>query len=189
MTKYSYLFDHYGTLPTEIGLMTNVMELAMVGNQFTGSTIPSELGTATGMRWILMSRCGFSGTIPSEIGQLPLLEVLRFQGNDLEGTIPDEIGNLANNASLFDFRVDSGNVMLTGTIPVGLCGVRMVFDCSNFLCGCGCVCSDGNTTSSVVTAPWLWMVMKHCRFVRVGIELGEVQNISKEKIQYVPASY
>ncbi len=65
-----HLHDVRGTIPTELGLLTQLTSLDLSGNQL-------------------------NGTIPSALGKLTQLTALRLSGNQLNGTIPSTIGKFA----------------------------------------------------------------------------------------------
>ena len=88
-----------------------VTELLLGGNQLTGS-IPPELGNLTNLTELLLNANQLTGPIPSELGNLASLTVLNFNTNQLTGPIPSELGNLASLRGL-----DLSNNQLTGSIP------------------------------------------------------------------------
>lgn len=100
------LNDLSGTIPAELGLLSNLSQLDL-----------SKAGSAVSL----------SSTIPSEIGLLVNLGSLSFRGNDLNGTIPSEIGNLVNLQSL-----DLSTNKISGVIPesVGSLGGLQLLDLS-----------------------------------------------------------
>ena len=100
-----------GEIPPEIGNLTNLTLLYLVGDSLTGE-IPPEIGNLTNLKILNFSANQLTGEIPSEIGNLINLETLWLNDNRLEGKIPSEIGNLIN---LEDLHVD--NNQLTGEIP------------------------------------------------------------------------
>ena len=99
-----------GTIPSELGNLTNLEGLALWGNELSG-TIPSELGNLTNLEGLSLSDNELSGTIPPELGNLTNLEGLYLWGNELSGTIPSELGKLTNLTGLFSENE------LSGTIP------------------------------------------------------------------------
>ena len=84
-----------GTFPTEIGNLTNLRRLWLMGNQLSGS-IPPEIGNLTNLAGLDLSGNQFSGSIPLEIGNLTNLNGLLLHTNQFSGSIPLEIGNLTN---------------------------------------------------------------------------------------------
>ena len=91
-----------------------VIELDLSENELNG-TIPSELGSLTNLETLRLSDNQLRGTIPPELGNLTSLEVLNLFENRLSGTIPSELGNLSNLGALALF-----NNNLRGTIPSDL---------------------------------------------------------------------
>ena len=106
-----------GTIPTEIGSLTNLRYLGLSRNQLTGA-IPAEIGNLTNLVELSLWDNQLSGTIPTEIGNLAKLEGLGLSNNELSGTIPTELGSLANLKWLY-----LGNNKLSGCIPGSLRGV------------------------------------------------------------------
>jgi Leucine-rich repeat (LRR) protein len=103
-----------GTIPTELGNLSNLTRLSLSSNQLTG-TIPTELGNLSNLTRLSLSSNQLTGTIPTELGNLSQLEYLRLSFNELTGTIPTELGNLSN---LTDLLLNDNE--LTGTIPTEL---------------------------------------------------------------------
>ncbi|KAL5546280.1 hypothetical protein UlMin_005967 [Ulmus minor] len=126
----------HGSIPTEIGNLSNLTHLDLSGNPLSGS-IPQELGNLKNLVALDLSWNYFMGPIPSTLGlltnlthlnlssnyplegQLPLslgnlsqLVVLDLSYNSLNGSIPQELGNL-NNLVALDL---SGNYFI-GPIP------------------------------------------------------------------------
>jgi len=100
-----------GTIPSEIGNLTNLISLQLSINQLTGS-IPVEIGNLTNLTILTLFLNQLSGTIPSEIGNLTNVTFLSLSHNQLTGSIPPEIGNLTN---VFELNLLVNQ--LTGTIP------------------------------------------------------------------------
>ena len=100
-----------GTIPPELGNLTNLDILSLATNQLSG-TIPPELGRLSNLTELVLATNPLSGTIPPELGNLSNLEVLVLGTNQLSGTIPPELGSLSNLTVLFLF-----DNQLSGTIP------------------------------------------------------------------------
>ena len=58
-----------GSIPTQVGLMTNLRQLTFNNNFLTG-VIPTELGLLTNLEFIAVPGNTMSGAIPSELGQM-----------------------------------------------------------------------------------------------------------------------
>ena len=100
-----------GTVPTELGNLTNLRELLLSVNNLTGA-IPSELGNLSNLETLIMGNNNLTGEIPSALGNLTNLARLLFNSNQLSGEIPAELGNLANLREL-----NLGWNRLSGNIP------------------------------------------------------------------------
>ena len=121
-----------GTLPPEIGDLTELRELHLHYNRISG-TIPPEIGNLTQLRDLQLYQNGFSGTIPPVLGDLTGLTDLDLSYNELTGTIPHEIGNLVRLNTLY-LEANS----LSGAIPpeIGnLTGLTLLWLHSNELSG------------------------------------------------------
>lgn len=100
-----------GTLPPEVGDLTDLQVLWIDGNSLDGS-IPKELGQLSQLRTLLISHNELSGSITDQLDSLEVLETLWLHYNGISGMIPTTLGNLTKLRSL----VLSGN-MLSGGIP------------------------------------------------------------------------
>ena len=123
-----------GTLPPELGNLTNANELYFNRNMLSGSIpdlsrltklralylhtntfsgpIPAWLENVTSLKELELSRNQFSGTIPAWLGNLTNLTRLVLYSNQFSGTIPASLGNLTN---LTDLRLSYNE--FTGEIP------------------------------------------------------------------------
>lgn len=100
-----------GVIPPEFGNLTNLNFLDLFENRLSG-TIPSELGNLTNLEALVLFNNNLSGMIPSSLGELNRLRWLLLWGNQLSGTIPSELGRLTN----LEWLYLSDN-RLSGTIP------------------------------------------------------------------------
>ena len=100
-----------GQIPSQIGSLTRLTNLALSGNRLTGP-IPSEIGYLTGLTFLDLDFTRLTGTIPSEVGFLTSLTSLYLYGNNLRGSMPSDIGSLT---VLTDLVLYANS--LTGTIP------------------------------------------------------------------------
>ena len=100
-----------GTIPVELGNLTNLKRIDLFGNQLTGS-IPEELGDLTNLEFLSLFDNHLTGSIPKELGSLTNLKWMNLGENQLTGTIPEELGNLKS-LNLYDNQ-------LTGTLPAVL---------------------------------------------------------------------
>ena len=111
--------------PTEVTLWGEVYSvedtdtLFLYNNQLTGS-IPPEIGNLTNLTHLTIIETQLTGEIPSEIGNLTNLTELYLYNNQLTGEIPSEIGNLTNLTHL-GLRYNQ----LTGEIPESICDLNI----------------------------------------------------------------
>ena len=115
-----------GTLPTHIGLLTQLIGLDLGRNSLYG-TLPTQIGLLTQLRDLRLNRNSLSGTIPTEVGNLTQLRRLNLMGKtfdgeggrlvlgSLSGTIPTEVANLTQFTEL-----SINSQRLSGTIPTAL---------------------------------------------------------------------
>jgi Leucine-rich repeat (LRR) protein len=87
-----------GSIPTELGLFSSLEEFWLSGLNLTGSTLPSELGLLTDVNILAIYDDFLAGPIPSEIGQLSNMTLLTIDGNQLSGLVPSELGSMPNMA-------------------------------------------------------------------------------------------
>ena len=76
-----------GTIPPELGRLTNLTELSLSSNQLSG-TIPPELGNLTNLSLLWLDSNQLSGTILPELDNLTNLDELSLWGNQLSGCVP-----------------------------------------------------------------------------------------------------
>ena len=100
-----------GGIPPVLGKLTNLTNLRLDGNQLTGG-IPPELGNSTNLNYVHLANNQLTGGIPSELGNLTNLGYIFLFDNQLSGSIPPEFG-LLNNLKVLHL---AGN-QLTGGIP------------------------------------------------------------------------
>ena len=172
-----FTFDYYAgdittgsTVPSEIGLLTQLTYLDFMSNGLT-STIPSEIGLLTQMKWLSFWTNQLTSSIPSEIGLLTQLTHLNFSSNRLTSAIPSEIGILSQLRGLyftsnqFTSAIPSEIGLLSqltelglaaneleGAIPSSLCSVPSItiwIDCGEIACASGC-CTSGNHVTTTM---------------------------------------
>ena len=103
-----------GSIPAELGSLSNLEWLDLYNNQLTGS-IPAELGNLSNLTYLGLANNQLTGSVPEELGNLSNLTGLDLAANQLTGSIPAELGNLSNLTGL-DLklkpvdRVDAGGV-------------------------------------------------------------------------------
>ena len=104
-----------GAIPPELGILTNLGRLVLEENTEVTGEIPPELGNLANLRWLELRDSQLAGAIPAELGNLVGLQYLHLNDNQLTGIIPPELGNLANLSSL-----EIGGNQFTGCIPNSL---------------------------------------------------------------------
>jgi len=77
-----------GTLPSSIGLLTNLQYLYLCNSIFT--KLPTEIGQLGKLTYLDLSTGKLKG-IPTEMGRLKSLQSLSLYSNSLSGTIPSQL--------------------------------------------------------------------------------------------------
>ena len=85
--------DLFGSVPSEIGLLTALTYLDLDGNFLTG-TLPTEVGKCTNIVVFEGYNNWFTGSIPTEVGSLAKMTYFDVKENSLTGPIPTEFGLL-----------------------------------------------------------------------------------------------
>ena len=137
-----------GSIPPELGTLTNLRSLLLHNNQLIGP-IPPELGTLANLSTLWLHNNRLAGPIPAELGMLASLEELLLANNQLIGPIPAELGTLTDLRQL----ALAGNA-LTGPIPAGLgalASLQMLALDNNRLTGATC---SSSPQSSVRSPTW-----------------------------------
>lgn len=111
---YAYIHNNHitGTIPTELGLLTNVASLHLHENQLSGG-IPSTIGANTILGDLILSNNSLTGSIPSELAKLSQAYMMFFSHNpNLGGFLPSEMAKLPK---IEAFDILGTSVM--GTLP------------------------------------------------------------------------
>ena len=94
-----------GSIPPEIGNLTNLTDLRLYNNQLLGE-IPPEIGNLTNLTRLDLNWNQLTGKIPSEIGNLTNLTRLQLSTNQLTGKIPQQVCDL----------IESNHLGITGIL-------------------------------------------------------------------------
>lgn len=90
-----------GELPNSIGQLPKSLEvLSLVANKISG-TIPQDIGNLTNLKLLYMDKNLLTGNLPDSLGNLPYLFVLSLSQNKLSGQIPRSVGNLSRLSELY----------------------------------------------------------------------------------------
>ena len=98
-------------IPTEIGLLSNSLQVLNLMHCTVESEIPTEIGRLTTLHKLDLSENFLEGRIPSELGLLQL-ENLYINHNYLAGPVPPELFNLSSVKGL-NFAANA----LSGVLP------------------------------------------------------------------------
>ena len=101
-----------GSIPLEIGELTNLEYLDLNTNQFTGE-IPTTISNLINLKTLDLSYNQLSEDIPTWISNLSSLERLKLHDNQFSGNIPPEIANLTY---LIELTLENNE--FTGSIPL-----------------------------------------------------------------------
>ena len=102
-----------GSLPAEIGSLSNLESLFVGGNKLTGA-LP-DMSKWKNLKTLAVQGNGIGGIIPKSIENTLMLERLFLDDNKFSGSLPVELGFLEK---LTDVRVNMNE--LTGTLPLQL---------------------------------------------------------------------
>ena len=88
-----YYNNLQGTLPPEIGLLTDLEEIHLMGGpqNFITGTLPKELSNLKALSEVQIANNNLTGTIPSEYRDWRNIEYLDLSNNLLQGPLPDEL--------------------------------------------------------------------------------------------------
>ncbi|KAL6654133.1 hypothetical protein ACP70R_007598 [Stipagrostis hirtigluma subsp. patula] len=113
MSDYMYIQNNLltGTLPIELGNLSNLGKLDFSSNQISGE-IPVSLGACQTLQYLNASWNNLQGAIPLSINQMKGLSVIDLSHNNLSGNIPEF---LANMRGLSNFNLSFNN--LKGKVP------------------------------------------------------------------------
>ncbi|XWS10439.1 hypothetical protein CRYUN_Cryun39dG0078400 [Craigia yunnanensis] len=100
-----------GSIPEEIGNLSNLIDLDLDNNEFIGS-IPITIGRLRNLQSLSLQGNKLEGSFPTELCNLKSLGFLYFTGNKLAGPIPTCLGDLVSLRYLY-----LGSNKFTNSIP------------------------------------------------------------------------
>lgn len=139
-----------GTIPTEVGVLTNLIFIDLDFNQLSGSLSP-ELLSLSSLTQLDLNNNELTGDV-SGIGVFPDLEFLQIHDNQFTGTIPPSLGD---STKLTAFTLHETSI--GGTMPESICDLlttrgnggvlgSLIADCSepgaDIECSCCTDCRD-----------------------------------------------
>ncbi|WP_417872086.1 immunoglobulin domain-containing protein [Winogradskyella sp.] len=107
-----YITRLTGSIPEQIGLLSNLTELSLRHSGALTGVIPSSIGDLTKLNSLTIVSTDIEGEIPSSFSKLTSLRALDLSRNKLTGHIPSYI-NTFNTLTSLDFSHNN----LSGTIP------------------------------------------------------------------------
>ncbi|KAL6178860.1 hypothetical protein ACLB2K_050377 [Fragaria x ananassa] len=122
-----------GSLSGDIERLSELQILDLSYNKGLSGPLPTQIGSLTKLTNIILVGCSFSGLIPRTIGSLQELISLSLNSNRFSGTIPSSIGNLSKL-----YWLDLADNNLEGPIPVSdgvEAGLDMLSHCKHFHLG------------------------------------------------------
>lgn len=103
--------DLNGTIPSDLGNLTELVRLNLYDNQLSGA-VPASLGLLTKLEFLDLGKNQLSGSVPAELGNLSLLDTFSLEFNQLTGALPSELGNMS---ALFQVYLNDNQ--FSGSIP------------------------------------------------------------------------
>jgi Leucine-rich repeat (LRR) protein len=101
-----------GTLPSELGLLTNLQSLIVTQNFRLAGWIPTELGNCKSLELLHLDSNNFKGSIPTDFGRLTNIRNMRLSQNEFSGMIPTQLGRCTSLTQL-----DLNNNDFSSAIP------------------------------------------------------------------------
>jgi hypothetical protein len=112
-----------GTVPSELGTMTQLDYLSLANNQFSGEFAALPWKQLERLQRLELHSNSFTGTLPTDIQELTHLTVLSLYANKLTGPIHGDLSKLRRLSALY---LDKNG--FTGTLPRGLYGMQAITD-------------------------------------------------------------
>ena len=123
-----------GSIPTEIGDLSDLDNLILSGDKGLTGPIPTQLYSLNKLVELRLAYCAFTGKIATEVGNLVDLKILSFDSNKLSGMIPTQLCSLTK-LETFSIPFNSINGMIPDCIGSSLSQLKYLFLYSNRLTG------------------------------------------------------
>ena len=143
-----------GSLPTSIGTLTGLTSLDLAANGITG-TIPTSIAHLTALNLLLLQTNQLAGTLPSSLQRLSNLVFANFGFNRLDGSIP----------SYFAYMSDLALLYLDGNEFAG--------EVSSTICE---AVKNRSFTITIINNPYLTCYQKECWGSR-GVDVGNNRSV------------
>ena len=132
-----------GEIPASFGQLDQLYRLSLHDNELTGY-IPSELGNLIKVRWLFLYNNRLNGGVPPEIGNMENVDMLILRNNELTGELPQSL--IALRLSALDFRWNSGLCApVNDTFQVWMKGINRIH-------GSSCAPIDSATDRSALVS-------------------------------------
>ena len=150
-----------GTIPSELGKLSNYLTDLRLDNTALEGEIPEELFGLSQVWRLDLYNSGLSGTISPNMTKLEGLQTLRLSNNEFTGMVPTGFSSMTNLVTLWLH----GN-KLTGAIPSSICDLKdehmlefLNADClpdptsgnSSVTCECCDICCSAETGECQMT--------------------------------------
>ncbi|KAM0029566.1 putative protein kinase RLK-Pelle-LRR-XI-1 family [Helianthus debilis subsp. tardiflorus] len=109
-----------GSIPEQIGVLSNLTQLSLSGNKLTGK-LPVSLANLTHLEVLYLSNNNFSGNLPDSFPNLIRLKTLYIDGYSLSGEFPALLTNLIH---LEDLSLSRNN--FSGELPVSFTNLTLL---------------------------------------------------------------
>jgi len=107
----------FGTIPNEIGLLTNIYGAIDLSTNSIEGSIPSHLGMLSKLQCMVIHTNELENELPTELGSMTNLRKFDVSGNSaITGTVPYSLKNWSKIEVL-----EVQNTGLCGRVPMGLC--------------------------------------------------------------------
>jgi Leucine-rich repeat (LRR) protein len=121
-----------GTMPTELGLLSDNLWRLDVGVNRIGGSLPSELGDLRKLSFLYLQENQFQSTFPNEIGpRIQRLQDVWLYNNEFTGTLPTGLGNHTRITSI----LAHGNGF-RGNVSQTLCNNEILWEMTEFTADC-----------------------------------------------------